>query len=257
MNSSRLVQYGVKNRLKPGWLLLWWAIAALLFTSWLQPSTRAGWDILDAQIFYWLNGTLESGRYWQGFWALVNWRPFDIVAAGIILLISFFWIYKQPRESRINSLAGLSLLLLIILATRFSAAFLLYLTEYQRYSPSITLQPSYRLSELVVWIEAKDYHKDCFPGDHGYVIISCVVFFFVKAGRKWGWLSLVLLSPFMLPRLVSGAHWLTDILVGSGSMALISLPLLVATPFYAWGQSLFSWIYKKIFGRLLAALQLI
>lgn len=242
---------------KPGWLLLWWGLAVLLFASWLHPLTRAGWDALDTQIFYWLNGTLESGKHWQGFWALVNWRPFDIVAASMILVISFFWIYQQPRKDRLRSLAGLSLLLILILATRFSATSLLYLTDYQRYSPSITLEPSYRLSELITWINAKDYHKDCFPGDHGYVIISCIVFFFVKAGQKWGWLSLVLLSPFMLPRLVSGAHWITDILIGSATMALISLPLLLATPLYAWGQSLFGKVYKKIFGRLLAPLQLI
>ena len=247
----------MKANFKPSWLLIWWGLAALLFTSWLHPDTRAGWDTLDTQVFYWLNGTLESGKYWQGFWAFVNWRPFDIIAASVILMISFFWIYKQPQEKRLDLLSGLSLLLILILVTRFSAAFLLYVTDYQRYSPSITLEPSYRLSELITWIAAKDYHKDCFPGDHGYVVMVCIGFFFVQASKRWGFLSLVLLSPFMLPRLVSGAHWLTDIIIGSGTMLLISLPLLMATPLYGWGQSGFSWLYKKLFTPLLKPLMLV
>jgi len=247
----------MKAEFKPGWLLFWWGLAALLFASWLYPLTRAGWDALDTLVFYWLNGSLESGKYWQAFWAIVNWRPFDLIAAGLIMIMSFVWIYRREQSDRLGLLAGLTLLLAMILATRFSAAFLLYITDYQRYSPSITLEPSYRLSELVTWIAAKDYHKDCFPGDHGYVVTACITYFFTRAGKQWGWLSLVLLSPFMLPRLVSGAHWATDIIIGSGSMLLISLPLLLATPLHAWGQTLFSWIYKKLFGRLLGALRLI
>lgn len=242
---------------KPGWLLLWWGLAALLFASWLFPVTRSAWDAFDTQLFYWLNGSLESGKYWQGFWAFVNWRPFDLVAASIILIISFFWIYQQPQDKRLGLLSGLSVLLTLILATRFSAALLLYITDYQRYSPSIMLEPSYRLSELVTWIHGKDYHKDCFPGDHGYVVMACIVFFFARAGKQWGWLVLILLPPFMIPRLVSGAHWATDIIIGSGTMLLISLPLLLATPLYGWGQSLFNWFYQKLFGRLLSALRLI
>jgi hypothetical protein len=43
----------------------------------------------------------------------------------------------------------------------------------------------------------------------------------------WAWLLAAIL---VLPRLVGGAHWLTDILIGSGSMALVSISLLMATP---------------------------
>jgi membrane-associated phospholipid phosphatase len=215
------------------WLLLWWALACVLFSSWLIPVTRSIWDALDEAIFFALNGSLAGSTFWQSFWAIANWRPFDIIAASLILIIGFNWIYQLNRDQRLTALSGLGVLLVIILITRFSAALLLYLTDYQRYSPSITLTPAYRLSELITWISAKDYHKDCFPGDHGYVVIACIVFFYLQAGKRWGLLTLLLLSPFMLPRLFSGAHWATDIIIGSGTMALLSMSLLFATPLYA------------------------
>ena len=241
---------------KPKWLMFWWAVACFWFASWLIPATRELWDVLDSGIFFSFNGSLASGKTWQGFWAIANWRPFDIIAAGLILIIGFSWIYSLKKESRLSALAGLAVLLFIILVTRFSAALVLYLTDYQRYSPSITLTPSYRLSELVTWIDAKDYHKDCFPGDHGYVVITCIIFFFLQAGKRWGVLSLVLLSPFIIPRLVSGAHWATDIIIGSGTMALISLPLLFATPLYRWGQTIISKILTYLLRPLLSILKL-
>jgi len=232
-------------------------MACFWFASWLTPATRELWDALDAAIFYSLNGSLASGKTWQGFWAIANWRPFDTIAASLILLIGFSWIYSLNRQNRLQALSGLTLLLVIILITRFSAALVLYLTDYQRYSPSISLTPSYRLSELITWIDAKDYHKDCFPGDHGYVVITCIIFFFLQAGRRWGTISLVLISPFILPRLVSGAHWATDIIIGSGTMALISLPLLFSTPLYHWGQIIVGKAFRLVFRPLLSALKII
>ena len=243
------------SRLK--WLLFWWALACAWFASWLIPATRALWDRLDEAIFFSFNGSLADSTFWQSFWAIANWRPFDVIAASLILIIGFNWIYRLNREQRLSALSGLGVLLVIILATRFSAAFLLYITDYQRYSPSITLAPAYRLSELITWINAKDYHKDCFPGDHGYVVIACVVFFFLQAGKRWGLLSLALLSPFMLPRLFSGAHWATDIIIGSGTMALLSMSLLFATPLYQVSTRALDRLLLVLLKPLLGALRLI
>ena len=239
------------------WLLFWWILACAWFASWLIPATRQLWDRLDEAIFFSFNGSLADSTFWQSFWAITNWRPFDIIAGSLVLIIGFSWIYRLTRDLRLTALSGLGILLVMILVTRFSAALLLYLTDYQRYSPSITLTPAYRLSELVTWISAKDYHKDCFPGDHGYVVIVCIVFFFLRAGRRWGLLSLVLLSPFMLPRLFSGAHWATDIIIGSGTMAFLSMSLLFATPLYQVSTSLLDRLLMFLFKPLLRALKLI
>lgn len=128
---------------KPRWLFFWWAMACFWFASWLTPATRELWDSLDALIFFSFNGSVAESAFWQSFWAIANWRPFDIVGASIILCLSFVWIYSLEQRQRLSALSGLAILLVIILATRFSAAFILYLTDYQRYSPSIVLSPTH------------------------------------------------------------------------------------------------------------------
>jgi membrane-associated phospholipid phosphatase len=239
------------------WLLFWWVLAGIWFVSWLFPATRMVWDELDQVIFFSLNGSLADSTFWQSFWAIANWRLFDVIAATLILIIGFSWAYSLDPGQRLSALSGLGVLLFIILATRFSAAYLLYVADYQRHSPTLTLTPAHRLSELVSWIDAKDYHRDCFPGDHGYVVIACIVFFYIVAAKSWGLISLLLLSPFMLPRLFSGAHWATDIIIGSGTMALISMPLLFATPLYRLATTALNRLLLILFERPLKILKLV
>jgi membrane-associated phospholipid phosphatase len=110
---------------------------------------------------------------------------------------------------------------------------LLGITGYHRSSPTLVTPDAVRLSELVTWIKVKDRGSTTFPGDHALVIFSTVGFFWICAGRYLGVIATTLLIPFTLPRLIGGAHWISDILVGALSMALLLLSLSYATPFAA------------------------
>jgi len=57
-----------------------------------------------------------------------------------------------------------------------------------------------------------------------------VFFFAIKRNVKYGFISLLIFIPLLIPRLVSGAHWLTDTLVGSLYIAILSTALLLFTP---------------------------
>ena len=57
-----------------------------------------------------------------------------------------------------------------------------------------------------------------------------IFFFWHYGGRRYGLPFVVLTVVFSLPRIVVGAHWLTDDLVGSGFFALLGIGLLFATP---------------------------
>ena len=49
-------------------------------------------------------------------------------------------------------------------------------------------------------------------------------------GRKAFAASLLVVVVFSLPRIMSGAHWLTDVVVGAGSICSIVLGWMLLTP---------------------------
>ena len=207
--------------------------ALLLLGSWLLPRTRAGWDKADAAVFHYLNGTLDSGPLWHGFWAILNWRPFDLVAGLLILFFLLWWLREGGRRCLRERVATFLLFALLLVATNVVFQVILQLLEYRRISPSGVFESAIRLSHVVTWIHPKDYSGLSFPSDHAFVLISSVVFFWFHGGPRLGLVVGITLVPFVLPRLVGGGHWLTDTLVGATFMSLISLSWWFTTPLHA------------------------
>lgn len=206
--------------------------AAALFLSWMAPLSRSWWDALDTAVHAFVNPTLAAAGAWQTLWAIANWRPFDLVAAVIIFGFVLAWLREDAGQvhSRLAQFLTFCILLLIGKAVEH---LLLDFTGYRRQSPTLTFPDAVRLSEFVSWISVKDRGSTVFPGDHAFVIFATVGFIRIRMGRATGMLAALILVPFTLPRLVAGAHWLTDIAVGGLGMALVLLSLAYATPFAA------------------------
>lgn len=206
------------------------AAAAVLFASWIAPVSRTWWDALDHAVFSALNPSLAQPGLWQSFWAVTNWRPFDLVAAAIIFSFVLSWL-RADRGDRVRSrLAHFLAFCLLLVLGKACEHLLLDFTGYRRASPTLVFPDAVRLSEIVAWISVKDRGSTTFPGDHAFVIFATAGFLWICAGRNKGILALLALMPFTLPRVVAGAHWTTDILVGGGMMALLLLSLGYATP---------------------------
>jgi membrane-associated phospholipid phosphatase len=204
--------------------------AAALFASWIAPASRGWWDALDHAVFSALNPSLANPGLWQSFWAVANWRPFDLVAAAIIFSFVLLWL-RADRGDRVRfKLAHFLAFCLLLLLGKACEHLLLDFTGYRRASPTLAFPDAVRLSELVTWLAVKDRGSTTFPGDHAFVIFATVGFLWICAGRRHGIIALLVLLPFTLPRVVAGAHWMTDILVGGGVMALLLLSLGYATP---------------------------
>ena len=102
-------------------------------------------------------------------------------------------------------------------------------------SPSLVLSPANRLSELAPHIPAKDGTSNSFPGDHGTIVLCWLGLFILSSRRPLAIGAVALLSVlFMLPRLVAGAHWLSDNLVGSLSITILTLSWCYCTPLLQW-----------------------
>jgi membrane-associated phospholipid phosphatase len=203
----------------------------LLASWWVEGSvTRNLWDRLDRAVFFQFNGSLAEGRGWQLFWAIANARAFDLVGGMFILVVYLHYAFAQQRAYLTERLTMLVVLVVVVtLAVQLGKIFL----AIGRPSPSKVLQPVIWLNQLFPDIPAKVRSGNSFPGDHTTVLMFWACFMWVFAGWRYGLLAAggtVLLS---LPRLVGGAHWLTDSIVGAGVIVLLGLPLLICTPFYA------------------------
>ena len=204
----------------------------IIALSWFVPGPwREAWDAVDAFIFFALNGMLADNRPMAVFWALANNRAFDLVPA--LIFLALFWRYMAaggPEERVLERVAGCGLFVVyVVVVTRILDQLVL---NVARMSPSLVMEPVHRLSEMVPWMRTKDYSLHSFPGDHGTVSIMfsiCLVHCFGKRAGLWG-LGLILLS--IMPRTVAGAHWLTDVVVGSLMITLLPLALVFATPLH-------------------------
>lgn len=231
---------------QPGRLVVMNFIAVLWLASWWFPELgiRYYWDQLDLAAFYFLNGMLADSPVSQVFWAVTNYRAFDLVPALFLGLVFFNWAISDGQKHLARRI-GLFFFLFI-----YSVVILelskLTLDWINRSSPSNDIKPVFRLSELVPGINAKDSSGQSFPGDHATVLILWSGYFFLFTNVKRGLLVLLAAMFFVLPRLVAGAHWLTDILIGSGAVALIGLAWLSATPLRLCAMRWFSRIGQKL-----------
>jgi membrane-associated phospholipid phosphatase len=80
---------------------------------------------------------------------------------------------------------------------------------------------------------AKDTASDSFPGDHGLVLLLFAGFVSFFMPRIYGIIASVMMVIFTLPRLMSGAHWLTDEIVGAVAVGVMCLSWVLATPLHS------------------------
>jgi membrane-associated phospholipid phosphatase len=248
----------IQARWRGGGLIACNLLALVLLGSWLWPPARLLWDRLDAVTFHFLNAPLAGNAAWAHVWGVCNMRPVDLGFGVVMLcfLIKGDWIYPaaQVRQALYAFLAVLVLLLLIRVGPLNE---LVKAMHWQRASPSLTVDGAVRLTVLFPdWV--RDWHmKDSsgrsFPGDHASVLLLWAIFLSFAARGWTRWTVWFLAALLMLPRLVSGAHWLSDILVGGVFVALVTTGWGLYTPYAANACSLmerFGTPVLKLLGRL-------
>lgn len=213
-------------------LALWNALALLLLLSLFSPLTRPMWSAIDLHCFRLLNGSLKGRPFLQQFWAMANhsWADWfeDICILGFYVA-AVLKAAPEKRKERIFQLLFCLLLtaVTILVINRFLCRDLLKL---RRKSPTKLLPDVINLAELVPWISFKVNTSKSFPGDHA---TSALMFAFSYAYFIRGKLAIgaIAYGIFLcLPRLVVGAHWLSDAIVGSGAIVILSLSWALCSP---------------------------
>jgi len=209
------------------------ALGLALFFSWYLPAGHGSWFVLDSTIFHFFNQALVKSRAFLELVAITNNRVFD----GISLLAMgslFFWYWR--KESAIGRrrmvIMGIVMLFCAIIINQLG-----HLIPESHVSPTLYFTDIYRVSELLHF-PTKDASSDSFPGDHGLMLLIFTGFMLRYFGKKAFAIAVIIFLIFMLPRVMIGAHWFTDIFVGSLSVALVCLPWALLTPLSDWLISL-------------------
>jgi membrane-associated phospholipid phosphatase len=181
---------------------------------WFSPLTHALCVESDKAIFYLLNGSLSHNPVWQSVWAMLNHRR--ETGYNLILACCFnLWAIYQSKNPRLRIHTIKCFIYFWIcfefffcLHEYFFHAFL----KVGRYSPSLVLTPSLRLSTLLNDPNIKDTSQNCFPGGHAFALLYWALFSLYLSPRLIGILGMIFALFLCLPRLFSGAHWMSDTL---------------------------------------------
>lgn len=230
----------IKTTFRPARLLLCFLLAALIFASWKLPATRTYWDVLDRTWFYWANGSLATGSHaWQVFWAVLNHRAFDVLPGSLLIALFAHHAWKCHRDDLTARIAvGLFMGIYCVMVVQCVRLMVLE----PRLSPTLVLEHANRLTHLVPYIATKDNSTFSFPGDHALVmtLVACFIGYF--CGRRYGLPAFIIAVLCSFPRMVGGAHWLTDVAISATSIPLVAVPLVIYTPL---GGKIISWLNRK------------
>ncbi|MCP1105161.1 phosphatase PAP2 family protein [Serratia nevei] len=210
-------------------ILIFNLLGVALFLSWFLPANHGGWFTLDSAIFFFFNHHLATDPAFLHLVAITNNRAFDVISLlAMGLLYLYFYLKQDAAGRRRLVITGVVMLLTAVVLNQLG-----HLLPVKHPSPTLTFDNINRVSELT-GIPTKDASGDSFPGDHGMMLIIFSCFMLRYFGRGAFAVALLITLVFSLPRVMIGAHWFTDIAVGSLSVVLVGASWVLMTPCSDW-----------------------
>ena len=196
-----------------------------LFFSWYLLPGHGFWFPIDKSIFFWFNDHMATSKPLVWLIAITNFRGFDAVSLlAMGLLYLKFWLRETPAGRRRLIAVGITMLLTAVVLNQLG-----HLLPVKHSSPTLYFDNVHRVSEIT-GIPTKDASSDSFPGDHGMMLMIFACFMLRYFGKGAFLTGVLIFVVFGLPRVMAGAHWFTDIAVGSLSVVLVGLSWWLLTP---------------------------
>lgn len=207
-------------------ILLFNALGIALLASWALPSFTL-WGYLDDGVFWFFNHTIsDHNPRWNVVLAALNNRKYDMVIMFAMLATMIAASYRD-KQGGFRRWFGIGITMLI--TAGLINELVRNVITYSHPSPTRFFDDADLLSQFVHFT-TKDQAGNSFPGDHGIMAMIFAAFMLTFGDRFTRIVSLILVACAVIPRIMVGAHWLSDILVGSLSIALLLLPWVLCTP---------------------------
>jgi len=215
-------------------------LGVALFLSYYLPANHGFWFPIDKSIFFFFNQHLATDHWFLHLVAVTNNRAFDsisLLAMGALYLC--FFLKQDSLGRRRLVIIGFVMLLTAVVLNQLG-----HLLPVSHKSPSLSFPDVNRVSKLT-GISTKDASSDSFPGDHGMMLIifSCFMLRYLSKGAFA--VAVLITIIFSLPRVMIGAHWFTDIAVGSMSVVLVGASWWLMTPA---SDMLINWLERNLPG---------
>lgn len=206
-------------------ILLLNLLGIALFLSWYIPENHGFWFKIDSAIFFYFNQHLLSSPAFLHLVAFTNNRAFDVISLMCMgLLYLYFYIKETPAGRRRLIVTGFVTLLTAVILNQLG-----HMLPVSHPSPTLVFENINRVSELT-GIPTKDASGDSFPGDHGMMLMIFACFMLRYFSCRAFAIALLIMIVFSMPRVMIGAHWFTDIAVGSLSVVLVGTSWVLLTP---------------------------
>lgn len=201
-------------------ILFYNLLALVLVISWWLP-TVLFWTRLDDDVFFFFNQFIGPVYpHWTELLAVLNTRAFDKILFGVLLGILCMAMLRDRNGGWPKWLA-IGLVMSAVAATL--GALLHEHLLMVRPSPTLWHGQINLLSDYTS-LHAKDSASDSFPSDHGLMAMVFASFMLRFADRLTAALAVTLTGLVTLPRIMVGAHWVSDVYLGSLAIALVVLP---------------------------------
>lgn len=221
-------------------LIVCHVLAVALFLSWWLLPNHGFWFPLDRGVFYFFNDMLPEHPDYAYFVAIINRHSFDLMCGAAMGVIYMVAVWKAEPGTRSRMMVNLLLLFLFSTVLFRKVGDVI---EFDIRSPTLVFDDSVEVSELL-GVEAKDTSRNAFPSDHGIVLYTFLAYVLVYLPRRYGVIALVTALLISMPRMMSGAHWLTDYICGSLPLVLVGCSWLLATPL---NDRLASFLLRTVF----------
>lgn len=199
--------------------------SVLLGSLFIEPGASF-WKYLDDSFFWTVNSSLDSSPIWYWLWALANNRGCDVVAVACMIGV-FFYEGRKSGERHWTKTAAQFFMIAVLALVMVQVGKAL---PIERASATVMYEGAIQLSDLVPQISLKDKSGDSFPGDHGIALFIFAGGALLYLRRSYAIAAVVVAVLFTLPRMMSGAHWLSDELVGAVSIGWLGMAVFVYTP---------------------------